>query len=422
MALLQRNPMIGGDQSPLRQGFLRAAVMANSSTFLHPTHYLWQDADAVVSSPNGLSVLPGIFPVHDARLWTTFEVNLPFMPLGVNSTELRGEFGVGNSSASSIAKLFRQYLGTYRYYVNPGVTDQTLIGANLTFRKWPILSSLFVESIRMEADWAVRFLEFAGMSAREANERRNLVLSYARSASLLGSGVDIGYAFFALARGIMRERLRRVQFSTITAESRLTYRSSHGMWFSVLRRFVTDTDLVAMYNQVTSSSKKRHIQGELPFWVVPSGPDLHRYTLNISDLGLTQTVQSVIKKYGEGVRVVPKALLLLLQLCQIGHPYMTELSYADDSARVAKALSIPMYHGNRITFDFKKALGPLWPSDLDFWPKHSGGVPEEVIHWAKKRALRYWRQRPTLVFAYVLGGDDLLDVLIRGAKVERYVW
>lgn len=410
---MAKKVFVGADQSPLRQGLLRAAVIAKKNS--GSVSYYIHDADTIgfSNTSTGNNLVVQTFSSNEAG-WVSVEFNYPFKPIPFSSASVREWVGCGKSRAKTLAEQFRvQYPGYRRGLVYGGSAHY--VAADLDYLRWTNLRKLVLEELLSEINWAAAFTQGSIPAARASFTK--LAALY----SVFGSR-DVAGTMKLLGKILLGNRLSPVNITTsrqlwqLDSESKLRDMFLDDP-FSVLDRFLSDAYALNNYNDALAASERRaHNANELPFWIIQK--EKGHWSRNTLMKNGALSVNSLQQRYGKGVSIIPKAVLLLLQMGRMGCPYMTELAYQADTENVSRVLNIPVNPSYKVGFDFRGALRNDWPVKLN-WRKPDDADMARLVAKMTELAYEYWSKRPTLIFSFVVGGGRLIDNLIDSASITK---
>lgn len=378
--------LIGGTQSPLQRGFLRAAVVRRLS-----------EPSADVR-----------FDVHDVDT------------LGLESGPDAVTFGAVVNGWHPVK---------FDEFLSPRRVERTMIGTSLVpmtiaglGRETPGFLTALAKEFQRQVAWSQDVTAGTGLTQPdEVRERGEQLLSDGLACFQAHPTWSAGCS--ALGRCLIPE-LQDVALSTTSDYWSIEALAKHPDRFTVLDAFLTSDVLREASGNIIGRSGQH-----VPYFVLwKQGEYMVRESLlvngmklflgkerlaRLDDLRGSADLATLIAQRGfQQVTFAPKAIPLYAQLRQTGRLFGKEAAYAEQGERLIRCLNQPVHPTLIVRFDLAKAFGrPAWRSVVRFLRRNIMGSGSEFV-------IKFWQHEPTLIGLWLLGGDELVQKVIETATVH----
>lgn len=371
---------LGGTQSPLGCGFLRAALVRAQCPSEDVVRFDVHDVDSV-----------GAEGGDDSSFWFADDAGSTWRPLKLD--------------VLFSGKMQRRVLCGH----SPAAKRLTIAGLRMGEG---VCGTALAEELRWQAEKLRRHLNGNQFDLAAIQQRGDELAALVSQAETGSSWSEV---MRSLAMYMFGPLLAGVEVSSTTAYWSLTSYHEYPERFSMLQRFLSDQQLRESYPACLNRSRP-----DFPYFVLArSSAGIVRLPLTLDSAGVLciddlklghiseiASVQLFIdalrSKNVEAVAVAPKAVPLYAQLRCCSRLFGKEPPYLASGQRLLRLIDMPTSPRYEVHFDLAKALGRTrWRSGLTMLHQTKGCMRGD-------KATRHWQQHPTSLGVWLIGGREAL--------------
>lgn len=393
---------LGGGQTPLLRGLLRSAIVrARLSGYVEFEFNDTDSAGVVLGDRTGAEIVSRTnVRKNDKEEWLPINWEYPFSSWP-HTTSLR--------------------IRHPRQMVIAGLKIKEL---NLT--------DLLVAETEKEFNWNRDLILSGGANIWLTPVQREEIETRVKSckvevARLINESSTLGEFWLSLGRWMLGATLKDVNIVSFVHDFwRLTVDNAREARFSLLDRFLYEPE-VAMIHYLKAKSVELENLTRLPFFVVyekdgwfvrdellciNGGLRFGDTVLEEQKPNCVQNLVNQLADRGIVASIVPKILPLIVQLRQMGTIYLTDPPYLASAQKLANALGIEQQEILSVKFDLTKVL------DKRVWRALVRDFHERTGSKSDNKSLHHFQHHPTLVFLWVLGGEELILRLAESSQLS----
>jgi len=332
------------------------------------------------------------------NIWSAVNWYFPLKPViySLSSTELTKNLALKRNVTDKMISWLRKNCSSAKdmLIIN---SPLNLIGKDLDFHKWNGLKQIIIDEYKKEFNWAIQF-----SSSSESKNRAEQLLKFIEkdnSISLINLQIN-------LAKKMLGNRIKNLKFDTFS--NFFSTKNIDSQQHILLNMFIENPKkMLSVYNSLISHTPIRQFNDRIPYFgIIKKEEHWIREPVVIKNLNTLEQYEALI----------PKAMALYTQSKLIGSTYCSTAPHLEIANNFCFLLKQKSYDLIFVKFNPKRIFRERWNTKINIVPKDE--YQKKTVEYLKKKSNNFWNHRLPLVFAYIVGGEDLIDKVISNVELE----